>query len=74
MTPITAAATIQRIADSGLDISTENYRALVEVAQWLAALPKPQPVDWAKREEYHQSRYGMSYKAYMAYLSEGEQQ
>jgi hypothetical protein len=41
MTPITAAATIQRIADSGLDISTEDYRALVEVAQWLATLQEP---------------------------------
>lgn len=33
-----AAATIQRIADSGLDIDTQDYRALAEIAAWLARI------------------------------------
>lgn len=74
MTPTKAAATIQRIADSGLDLDTNDYRALVEIAQWLTTIPAPQSIDWAERDEYHLEHYGMSYKAYLAYMSEGEQQ
>ena len=33
-----AAATIQRIADSGLDIDTQDYQALTEIAAWLALI------------------------------------
>lgn len=40
MTPIEAAATIQRIADSGLDIPVSDYVDLTDIARWLAT-PRP---------------------------------
>lgn len=40
MTPKEAAATIYRIADSGLDIEVNDYVDLTDIARWLAT-PRP---------------------------------